>query len=45
MKLIRRHLEGNKFLDSNIDTTVPDLFQELVDSIEFDMNHVTPFDV
>jgi hypothetical protein len=43
--LICRHLEGEKFIDSGIDITVPDLFQELVDNIEFCMNHVTPFDV
>lgn len=45
IKLICRHLEGDKFIDSELNTSEVDVFKELIDTIEFSMNHVTPFDV
>lgn len=45
LTLICRHMEGEKFIDAGINITAPDLMVELVDTIEFSVNHVTPFDV
>jgi hypothetical protein len=38
-------MEGEKFIDAGININAPDLMVELVDTIEFSVNHVTPFDV